>query len=163
MGYNDGVYTPPDGATNAFPGQVIKSATWNTVFGDISTALTDIGQGTAIEWTIRDSFQLAITTGVKVYLEIPLALTINSWKILADVSGSVVIDIWVAPFASFPPTVANTIVASAPPTLTSAQSAASSTLTGWTTTIAKGSILAFNVNSASTVNQVTISLDCGRN
>lgn len=39
-----GIYTPPTGATNATPGTVIRSATWNTVFGDIAAALTQLGQ-----------------------------------------------------------------------------------------------------------------------
>ncbi len=39
-----GVYTPPNGAENAFPGEVIASATWNAIFTDISNALTQLGQ-----------------------------------------------------------------------------------------------------------------------
>ena len=38
-----GVYTPPNGAENAFPGQIIASATWNAIFTDISNALTQLG------------------------------------------------------------------------------------------------------------------------
>jgi hypothetical protein len=46
MGFNltTGVYTPPNGATNAFPGQIIASATWNAIHTDISAALTQLGQ-----------------------------------------------------------------------------------------------------------------------
>ena len=40
-----GVYTPPDGAENAVPGEVIRSATWNTIFTDLSTALTQLAEG----------------------------------------------------------------------------------------------------------------------
>lgn len=45
MPYNftTGVYTPPDGATDAFPGETIRSATWNSIFSDISTALSQLG------------------------------------------------------------------------------------------------------------------------
>jgi hypothetical protein len=38
------VYTPPNGAENAFPGEIIASATWNSIFTDISNALTQLGQ-----------------------------------------------------------------------------------------------------------------------
>lgn len=38
-----GIYTPPDGAENAFPGETIRSATWNAIFTDISEALSQIG------------------------------------------------------------------------------------------------------------------------
>lgn len=41
---SSGVYTPPTGAQNAAPGVVIRSTTWNTIFTDISAALTTLGQ-----------------------------------------------------------------------------------------------------------------------
>jgi hypothetical protein len=45
MPYNtSGVYTPANGAVNAFPGEVIQSAIWNAVFADIVAALTQVGQ-----------------------------------------------------------------------------------------------------------------------
>lgn len=48
MPYNsDGVYTPPLGAENAAPAQIIRSATWNTIFTDISSALSSVGNGAA--------------------------------------------------------------------------------------------------------------------
>ena len=40
-----GVYTAPSGATSAASGDVIRSATWNTIFSDLSSALTSICQG----------------------------------------------------------------------------------------------------------------------
>ncbi len=44
MPFLNGVYTPPDGAEDAVPGEVIRSATWNTIFTDLSNALTQVGQ-----------------------------------------------------------------------------------------------------------------------
>ena len=45
MPYNSsGIYTAPSGATNATPGQVIRSATWDTIFIDLSAALTQVGE-----------------------------------------------------------------------------------------------------------------------
>jgi hypothetical protein len=43
----DGVYTPPTGAENASPSQIIRSATWNTIFTDLSSALSTVGNGAA--------------------------------------------------------------------------------------------------------------------
>jgi hypothetical protein len=40
---NKGNYTPPTGSENAAPAQVIRSATWNSIFTDLSTALTTLG------------------------------------------------------------------------------------------------------------------------
>lgn len=107
---------------------------------------------------IIDGGGSAITTGEKGHLEIPFACTIQQVTTLADQSGSIVVDIWKDTYANFPPTDADSITASAPPTLSTAQKAQDSTLTGWTTSIAAGDILAFNVDSAATITRVTISL-----
>jgi len=77
---------------------------------------------------------------------------------LADQSGSIVVDIWKDTYANFPPTDADSITASAPPTISSAQKSQDSTLTGWTKSISSGDILAFNVDSCATITRVTISL-----
>jgi hypothetical protein len=61
-------------------------------------------------------------------------------------------------YASYPPTVTNTITASAKPTLSSAAKSQDSTLTGWTTSISAGDVLAFHVDSASTVTRVNLVL-----
>lgn len=100
----------------------------------------------------------AVTTGVKGYVEMPYAGTITSWTILADQSGDAVIDLWKDTYANFPPTSADTITASARPTLSSAVKGQSSTLTGWTTAVAAGDIIAFNVVSASASTRITLAL-----
>lgn len=41
---NTGLYTPPAGATSAVPGQTIASATWNSIFSDIATAMTQLAR-----------------------------------------------------------------------------------------------------------------------
>jgi hypothetical protein len=81
---------------------------------------------------------------------------------MADQTGSIVVAVWKDTLANYPPTVADSIVGSAPPTITSAQSATSSTLTGWTTAISANDVLRYNVNSATTVTRVTISLTVTR-
>jgi hypothetical protein len=100
----------------------------------------------------------AITTGVKGYIEVPYACTINQVTLLADQSGSCVIDIWKDTYANYPPTVADTITASAKPTISAATKSQDATLTGWTTSISAGDILGFNVDSASTVTRVHLIL-----
>ena len=107
---------------------------------------------------IIDGGGSAITTGVKGYIEIPFGGTIVSNRLLADQSGSIVVDIWKDTYANAPPTVADTITASAKPTLSSAQKSQDTTLTGWTTSVTAGDWLGFNVDSATTVTRVTLSL-----
>lgn len=107
---------------------------------------------------IIDGGGSAITTGEKGHLEIPFACTIQRVTMMADRSGSIVVDIWKDTYANFPPTVADTITAAAKPTITTAQKSQDDTLTGWTTAITAGDILAFNVDSITTIERVTISL-----
>jgi len=111
---------------------------------------------------IIDGGGSAITTGQKGHLEIPFACTIKQVTMLADQSGSIVVDIWKDTYASFPPTDADSITASAPPTISASQKSQDSTLTGWTKSISSGDILAFNVDSCSTITRVTISLKVER-
>jgi hypothetical protein len=107
---------------------------------------------------IIDGGGVAITTGQKGHLEIPFDCTIKGWTILADQSGSVVVDVWKDTYANFPPTVADTITGTEKPTLSTAQKNQDMTLTTWTTAINAGDILAFNVDSVATVTRVTVSL-----
>ena len=111
---------------------------------------------------VLDGGGSAITTGVKGFLNVPFACTITGWTLLstdaAATAGSIVIDVWKDTYANYPPTVADTITASAKPTLSAANKNTSTTLTGWTTAIAAGDVLGFNVDSAATVVKVTLSL-----
>ena len=118
--------------------------------------------GTASLTFVIDGGGSAITTGQKGHLEIPFACTIKQVTMLADQSGSIVVDIWKDTYANFPPTDADSITASAPPTISSAQKSQDSTLTGWTKSISSGAILAFNIDSCSTITRVTISLKVER-
>lgn len=99
-----------------------------------------------------------ITTGVKGDIQVPFAYTITSVSLLADQSGSIVVDVWKDTYANFPPTVADTITASAKPTISSATKATDSTLTGWTTSVDADDILRFNVSSVTNIQRVTLTL-----
>ncbi len=115
------------------------------------------GQAAALEFII-DGGGAAIGTGVKGDLEIPFACTITRASLLGDQSGSIVVDIWADTYANFPPTVADTITASAKPTISSATKSQDTTLTGWDTTLDAGSVLRFNVDSCTTTTRCTVSL-----
>jgi hypothetical protein len=100
-----------------------------------------------------------LTTGAyKVYVPIPYDGTITGVQLLADQSGSVVVDIWKDTYANFPPTVADTITASAKPTLSGAQKSVDTTLTGWTVAITNGDILEFNIDSVATITKLILIL-----
>lgn len=130
---------------------------------DTSGNLTVVDERTVASQTFALEFVLGdgigtLTTGVKGFMEMPFGGVITQVALLADAVGSAVVDVWKDTYANYPPTVADTICASAKPTLSSAQKYQDTTLTGWTKTFADGDVFGFNVDSASTVKQVTISI-----
>ena len=107
---------------------------------------------------VIDGGGAAISAGIKGDLEIPFDCAIEAVTLLADQVGSIVIDVWKDAYANYPPTDADSITASAPPTISAATKSSDATLTGWTISISAGDILRFNVDSATGVQRVTISL-----
>lgn len=113
---------------------------------------------TAIEFTI-DGSGAVITTGIKGCLRLPFAGTIISVALGAPKeSGSIVVDIWKDTDANFPPTVGESITASAKPTLSNQQNSLDAALSGWTKTFVVGDWLVFNVDSIATITLVTLTL-----
>ena len=100
----------------------------------------------------------ALVVGTTEDVYIPFAGTVQEAIILADQAGSVVVDVWKTTYAAAPPTVADTICASAKPTLASAEKSRDTTLTGWTTALVAGDVLRFNVDSSSTLTRATVML-----
>lgn len=111
---------------------------------------------------VIDGQSTVIGTGIKGYLSVPFNCTINSSTLLADQSGSIVVNIYKCTYSQFNPTthpaVGDKITASAPPTISSAKKASDTTLTGWTITITAGDVLGFNVDSCATITKATITL-----
>lgn len=149
----------------AIDGTTIGGTTPSTgAFTTLSTTgnLTAANFVGALYFNMNNGTSVLTTGAQKIYLVAPYNGTITSWTLIGNVSGSIVLDIWKTPFASFPPTVANTITGSALPTLSSAQTATSSTLTGWTTTFSKGDIFEININSATTLDSAQLTLELTR-
>ena len=139
-----------------------------TADGSAQQVLTTNGSAT-LSWTpivsvieyVIDGGGSAITTGSKGYLEIPFACTINSWVIVADQSGSIVVDVKRATYSGFPTT--SSIAGTNKPTLSSVQKNNSTSLTGWgNTAIVAGDILEFVVDTVATVQRVTVAIKVTR-
>lgn len=118
-----------------------------------SVASTTRGLGIII-----DGFGSPITTGIKAYLQIPMACSISGVTLLADQVGSVVVDIWKDTYANYPPTVADSITAATPPTLVAALAYEDTTLPGWSVVVAADEVLGFRVNSVATITRLTVQL-----
>lgn len=109
-------------------------------------------------YLVLDGGGQAITTGIKADVRVPYSGTITGWELVADTSGSIVIDVWKDSYANFPPTVADTITGTEKPTLSSATKNTDTALSSWTTSLTAGDILRFNVDSASTVSRVSLAI-----
>ena len=122
---------------------------------NLSFAPATAGSAAVIGLTI-DGGGAVPSTGAKGFIEVPFGCTITSWTMLADQSGSAQITVSKGTYSAFP--TASSIVASAPPNLSSQQKNADSTLMGWTKTIAAGDVLSFNLDSVSTVQRIVLEL-----
>lgn len=111
---------------------------------------------------IIDGGGLEIIPGHKGHLIIHFACTIERVTLLADQTGSIVVDIWKDTYANYPPTVGDSIVAAAKPTISGATKSQDSTLTGWTTSVQADDILAFYVDSCTDIEALTISFKVTR-
>jgi pyruvate/2-oxoacid:ferredoxin oxidoreductase beta subunit len=107
--------------------------------GNYTVAVTFDGQGAAIE------------VGTAYHWTAPADGTIVGVTMLADQSGSIVVDVYKDTFANYPPTNADSITAAAPPTISSAIKSQDTTLTGWTTAFSAGDVLRFEVESCSAI------------
>lgn len=142
----------------------------NNITDANATDLTDGGTTTLHKHNISEvngvepsidhsiTFTLPATANSKSWLEVPWDCTITDWTITTDASGSCVLDLWNDTYGNYPPTVADTITASAKPTLSSDVKATSSTLTGWDTALTKKDYLLCNVDSASGLEVIYLKL-----
>jgi hypothetical protein len=97
--------------------------------------------------------------GTVVDAYIPVASTITGVVVTTTGAAcSAVVDIWSQAYADFPPENAQTITASAPPTLTTAQMSKDTTLTGWTVAVAADTILRANLDSSDCAGLIQVTL-----
>ena len=100
-----------------------------------------------------------LTTGVKGYKSFPVAGTITGVRLLADVAGAIVMDIWKDTYANYPPVVGDSITAAAKPTIPATNIKAEDvTLTGWNTTVNAGDVFGFSIDSITTITKIILEL-----
>lgn len=128
----------------------------------VENVLSPVG---AMEF-ICDGSGLTLVPGTFGYLEVPFNCTITASTLMADQTGSCIVDVRrTTPVAFSPPThpaASDSLTASAPPTITASTIAQDTTLTGWTTSLNQGDIVGIAVISATTVTRVTLSLKVQR-
>lgn len=129
-----------------------------TTAGSLVTTLKLAARTRTIEVVI-DGGGAPVPVGIVADRYIPYAGTIKSVTLLADQVGSVIVDIWSVPYASYPAAGGNSITGSSLPTITTGVKSQDTTLSGWTTALAIGDCLRFNVNSVTSITRVTLTLE----
>lgn len=147
-------YLDLDAATGIRLNSPVTTGTWQGTAIDAAYIDEDVKTST-VGITI-DGGGAVITTGVKGDVQVPYDGTIQSWHLMADQSGSIVIDVWKDVWANYPPTVADTIAGTEKPTLAAATNNEDTNLTTWTTAVTEGDTIRFNVDSVTTVTRVTL-------
>lgn len=140
----------------------IPIATFKIATNGVISELTDVREFTR-EAVIPFSFDGGggvIATGVKysAQFKIPFACHLIGWEVVANASGSIVVDFWKDTYANYPPTNADSITASDPPTLSGATKNQNLNASTWTQAFSKGDIILPNVDSVTTVEQVVVFL-----
>ena len=131
-----------------------------TTGGDIG-ALTDVREFTreaTINIVISGDGSVIATGIVEGDIELPFAMHPIGWTVLGDQSGSIVLDIWLDEYNTYPPTVADTVTASDKPTISGATKGQNLRASTWTGTWAKGSTLRVKVDSVATLTYCTLAL-----
>lgn len=110
-----------------------------------------------------DAGSSVINIGLKGMIRVPVNGIIQRWTVMSTddsvTSGSISISLWKDGFPNFYPTIADSIVGSAPIALTSATRAEDVALSGWTRSFNAGDVFAFNVNSVTSLKRVTVVID----
>jgi hypothetical protein len=110
-----------------------------------------------IAWDGQGGF---LSTGFTRYFVSPYNCTITGWSIISEgTNPTCTIDIWKTLYGTSLPTSANSITGSFSPSLSTGNVIRSSTLTGWTTAIAAGDILAFNIDAVANALTIKINLE----
>lgn len=127
------------------------------------TALPVANGGTGITTGLIEKFGLVldggggtIASGTYAVASMPTAGVITSWVLLADISGSITIDIKKSTYSGY--NTMTSITASALPALSSVIKNTDSTLTGWTKSFSAGDVMQFVVSGVTSVTKVTLTV-----
>ncbi len=97
------------------------------------------------------------TNGMQADVQMPYDGTWTGWTLLADASGSAVVDVWLDDYASYPPDNSDSITGGNEPEI-SADTDDTGGVSGWTTAFLTGDCVRINVDSVSGITRLTLVL-----
>lgn len=100
-----------------------------------------------------------ITPGVKSDLIVPYNINICGYTMVADVSGSIVMDLWKSTYDNYPPTSSDSITNNQKPTIINNIKTTNNSLIDWNHNINSGDIIRFYVSSSSNITKITLILN----
>jgi len=104
-----------------------------------------------------------IAPGTYGFIQVPRACVIKSWKMFADQTGVISVDIWKTTYDNYPPTENNSMPGSSSryPTISGSLKASSDDVTTWSTSsIAANDIISFYVPTVATnIQKCTLQLN----
>lgn len=89
----------------------------------------------------------------------PYPGTFTRWTLLADASGSAVVDVWKKAYSSYPPTVSDAITGSGKPTISAATKGQGTSITA---TFSALDVVRINVDSSTGISRLTLVLEYTR-
>jgi hypothetical protein len=116
-------------------------ATLKTYFDTLYNAISS-----QLKPVVFDGQGSVLLVGKIKYFRSVIGGTITGYSIIVD-TGTITFDIWKIASGTAIPTVANTIVAAAPPTISTGTAVKSTTLTGWTTSYSADDIFAVKITA----------------
>lgn len=136
----------------------VTAAMASVVAGSIADARKNLASGSM--GYVIDGGGVALTAASKGFLQVPFSCKAVGWTLIADQSGSAVVDIHSQTIATWPAASTSTtsIAGTDKPTLSSKKAARSFELTGWTTAMAEGDLLEIIIDSATTVTRLTLQI-----
>ena len=135
----------------------VKNAqTASYVVNSISSSYVPISRSFGI---VVDGGGNVITPGVKSDLIVPYNMNICGYTMVADISGSIIMDLWKSTYDNYPPTSSDSITNNQKPTITNDIKTTNNSLIDWNHNINSGDIIRFYVSSSSDITKITLILN----
>lgn len=143
---------------------IVAGSNVSVTYDDVAGALTisASGGGGSVVGACQAAFDGGgsdVAVGSACEIRMPYAMTISKVTVLGDAAGSISVDVRVDSLANYPPLAGDSIVGASPPQLSGSASSEDSTLSGWTTAIAAGSVLRFVVSACSGIGRATVIIE----